>query len=67
MVAFWPARDGSYRYDKAERVRSGAILMLSSSVMSAVGAALDAHRINKKLEAVQLSVAPGGARLAVRF
>ncbi|MCY3736687.1 MAG: hypothetical protein OXG13_09825 [Gemmatimonadaceae bacterium] len=67
MVAFWPARDGSYRYDKEERVRYGAVVIVTSTVMSTVGAALDAHRINKKLEAVQLSVAPGEARLAIRF
>ena len=64
---FGPAWDGKYRFTKKMRVDTGAALMLGSLLASLVDAPVSALRINRKLEELKLSVAPTGARLALRF
>jgi TM2 domain-containing membrane protein YozV len=67
LVLYWPAIDGQYARSEENRVTVGAFVVLGSTLFSLVDAPFSAIRINRKLDELQLSVTPTGARLALRF
>ena len=64
---YGPAWDGKYRWSESTRVETGAVFMLMSSLISMVDAPVSANRINRKVDALQVSVGPSGAQLTLRF